>query len=230
MKCSACELRDESIFCDLPSEYLSSLDRAKKEQILPAHRMLFQEGDQPKGLYCVYSGKVKVYKMDANGNQQIVRLAGPGDLVGYRSLLIDEPYLANAESLEETHLCYLAKQDFFHILGNHPRTAMNVIQLLAGNLGHAESQLIALSHKTVRERLAEFLLHFKEKYGIQTPRGIRLNISLTRLELAELIGTTRESATRLLSDFKKKRLIATQGREITLLDVPRLLEAANLAE
>lgn len=168
--------------------------------------------------------------MDAEGHQQIVRLAGPGDLLGYRCLLADEPYSATAETLEEANLCFIDKKTFFHVLETHPSTAFHVMTALAHDLRCAEEKMTNMVHKNVRERLAELFLAFKTKYGEKSKGGIKLNISLTREEMAELIGTTQESVIRLISEFKGEQLISVKGREITLLDIPTLTTTANLVD
>ncbi len=230
LKCSTCDSREKGVFCDLSHEHLKELDQSKTPSQYKAHQAIFYEGNQPYGLYCVTKGKIKIYKTDANGNQQIMRLAGPGDILGYRCLLSAEAYSANAEALEDVTLCFIDKKSFFHILETHPKTALNVMQLLAGNLGNAEQQLFNTNHKNIRERMAELLLVFKNKYGEKTKTGIKLNIQLSRIEIAEMIGTTQESAIRLISDFKKDKLISVDGRDITLLDISALTIAANLID
>lgn len=226
--CMTCESRGQGVFCDLSQEHLEELNRAKIPENYKIHQSIFQEGAYPGGLYCIVKGKVKIFKTDSHGNKQIVRLAGPGDILGYRCLLSQEPYTANAEALEEVTICFISKKLFLHLLESSPKTAFNVMALLSKNLGQAEQQLFNTNHKNIRERMAELLLVFKRRYGEETKEGIHLNIQLSRNEIAEMIGTTQESAIRLMSDFKQNKLIAVEGRKITLLDVPGLIQIANL--
>ncbi|MBI4209076.1 MAG: Crp/Fnr family transcriptional regulator [Deltaproteobacteria bacterium] len=230
LHCQTCASRGTSVFCDVTEEHAREIDRSKTTNSYKPYQVIFYEGNEPFGVFCVNSGKVKIYKMDTNGHQQIVRLSGAGDIIGYRSLLSNEPYHATAETLEEATICFFDKKTFFHVLETHPTTAFHVMGLLARDLRHAEQQMASIAHKNVRERLAELLLVFRVKYGEKAKKGIRLNISLSREELAELIGTTQESVIRLISEFKQDGLIDVQGREITLLDLPRLLSTANLPE
>lgn len=228
--CETCQSRGASVFCDLSDTHLKEIDTAKTTNRYHPHQIVFYEGNQPLGLYCIASGKVKIYKMDEEGHQQIVRLAGSGDIIGYRSLLSGEPYSASAETLEEAQICFVDKKTFLHVLETHPATVSHVMTLLAKDLGQAEKQMVNLTHKNIRERLAELFLVFEKKYGEKTSKGTKLNIALSREELAELIGTTQESAIRLISEFKLDGLITAQGREIILLDIPGLTEAANLPD
>lgn len=230
LQCKTCSTRGKSVFCDLSFDHLQDINSAKTTNHYKPHQVIFYEGNQPYGLYCVSSGKVKIFKMDADGHQQIVRLAAPGDIMGYRCLLAGQPYTSSAETLEEANICFIDKKTFFHVLDTHPITASHVMTLLATDLGRAERQIANMVHKNIRERLAELFLVFKNKYGEKTKQGVKLNISLTREEIAELIGTTQESVIRLISEFKQDNLITVTGREITLLDLSRLTETANLAD
>ena len=229
-QCDTCVNHDRSAFCDLTGPHLSELESAKTANIYKSHQIIFYEGNQPYGVYCITSGKVKVYKMDVDGNQQIVRLAGPGDLLGYRCLLSNESYMATAETIEEASICFVDRKTFIHILETHPKTAFHVMSVLANDLRHAESQMTNFVHKNVRERLAELFLLLQSKYGEKTATGTKLNIYLSREEMAEIIGTTQESVIRLISEFKQDKLICVSGREITLCNLSRLAETANLTD
>lgn len=228
--CKTCTEKDKSVFCDLKDNHLKEIDRAKTANRYKPHQIIFYEGNNPFGVYCIQSGKIKIYKMDAQGKQQIVRLAGPGDIIGYRCLLSGEAYSATAESIEEAVVCFIDKKTFLDTIEGHPQTAMQIMQRLASDLRRAEDQVANLVHKNVRERLAELLLVFRTKYGKKTDKGIELEISLTREEMAELIGTTQESVIRLISEFKDDALIEVQGRHITLLNINKLATTANIDE
>lgn len=228
--CQTCQRRGQSVFCDLTREHAQEIDRAKTTNQYKPHQVVFYEGNQTYGVYCLRAGKVKIYKVDPEGHQQIVRLAGPGDIIGYRSVLAGDPYRATAETLEEATICFFDKKTFFHILETHPATAFNVMTLLSKDLRRAEDLMTHIAHKSVRERLAELLLAFQLRYGEKTGDGVKLNIALTRGEMAELIGTTQESVIRHISEFKQEQMISVQGRQITLLDLPRLAKTANLPD
>lgn len=228
--CQTCHSRGKSVFCDLSDVHLSEIDQAKTTNHYKPHQVVFYEGNTPYGLYCIASGKIKIYKSDPQGHQQIVRLAGSGDILGYRCLLGEEPYAATAETIEEADICFVDKRTFFHVLDTHPVTAFRVLSVLARDLGKAEAKMVDLVHKNIRERLAELFLAFQVKYGQKAKNGVRLNITLTREELAELIGTTQESVIRLISEFKQDGLIEVDGRNITLLNLKKLTETANLPE
>lgn len=229
LNCKTCESRDKGVFCNLSPDLLGQLSTKKTSNLYKPHQVIFYEGNQPFGLYCVSQGKVKVYKTDAEGHQQIVRLVGPGDLLGYRCLLANEPYAATAETLTDTEICFIDRQTFVQLVEQHAATALNVMRSLAADLRQAEDQHLNLVHKNVRERLAELFLILQKRYGKSEGKKVKLDIQLTREEIAEMIGTTQESVIRLMSEFKQDKLIEVDGRNITLIDVPSLLTTANLS-
>ncbi len=227
-ECDQCETRPKSLFCDLNEEHLQELNHAKTCNEYHVNQILFYEGNQPHGIFCVKQGKIKIYKSDSNGNQQIVRLAGPGDLVGFRSLLAKQPYTATAETIENARICFVDKTTFLHLIESHPVTALSVIENLAKELGNAENNIMKMVHRNVRERLAELFLNFQFKYGNKVGKNIELDIHLSREEMAQLIGTTQESVIRLMSEFKQDKIINVEGRKITIINLDALLERANL--
>lgn len=228
--CQTCSTREKGVFCDLMEFHLEEMDKNKTANLYQPHQVIFYEGNLPYGIYCIAEGKIKVYKSDTEGHQQIVRLAGPGDILGYRALLANEHYEATAETLETAKICFFDKKTLYHILETHPTTAFHVMKLIADDLGIAEKKTLSFTHKNVRERLAELLLAFKNRYGKKVNGGFLLDIHLTREEFSSLIGTTQESVIRAMSDFKEEGIITTEGRSITIMDTPKLVAVANLVE
>ncbi len=226
--CQTCPSRLLGIFCQLEESSLGELNGHKTTNTYQKGQVVFYEGNRPFGVYCIYSGRVKLYKSDADGHQQILRLAGEGDLLGYRSLLSREPYHATAEVIEDAVICCVDANAFFRLISEQPALAMHVIKKLARELRQAEEWMTSIAHHSVRERMAELLLMLKEAYGKPHGNGVLIDLQLSREEIAEMIGTTQETAIRLLSDLKKEEVIAVQDRSITLLDLEALLTIANL--
>lgn len=227
-ECDKCPSRLLGVFCTLEGEDLAEFNRHKTTNIYTKGQVIFYEGNRAYGLYCVFSGRVKLYKSGIGGRQQIVRIAGPGDLLGYRSLFADEPYHATAEALEDTTICCIDKNAFFPVLAKNPELAIRLIKKLSKELRVAEDLATSIAQKSVRERMAELLLMLKETYGKTTKRGVVLDIHLSREEMAEMVGITQETAIRLLSEFKRDGLIEVKDRDITILDMKALLDTANL--
>lgn len=226
--CDTCASRLMGVFCALEGEPLFELSHHKVVNHYQKGQVIFYEGNQAIGLYCIFSGKVKLYKTGLDGKQQILRIAGPGSLLGYRALFAGEPYHGTAEALEEASICCIDRDAFFPVLAKNPELAMNIIKKLAKELRSAEDLATSIAHKTVRERMAELLLILKESYGKPAKKGFVIDLKLTREEMADMIGVTQETAIRLVSDFRKEGIIEVKDREITLLNIPSLIDIANI--
>jgi CRP/FNR family transcriptional regulator, polysaccharide utilization system transcription regulator len=226
-ECAECAVRCHSIFCDLGTDAIGHVNSIKDSHICRKGQIIFYEGNHPKGVYVIYSGKVKVSKLGSNAKEQIVRLARPGDVLGYRSLVSGDRYYASAAALEDSVICFIPKKEFFALLEKSGTLSMKLMKLLSNDLATAERKMVELVQKPVRERLAEALLILKEVYGVEKD-GKTLNISLTREDIANFVGTTTETAIRLLSDFKDQHLIVLDKKKIIINDLPRLVRESHI--
>jgi CRP/FNR family transcriptional regulator len=189
--------------------------------------LIFREGGKPSGIFCMNTGKVKITKMGDEGKEQIVRLARPGDILGYRSLISGEAYSGSAAALEDASICFIPRSTIIALIESSHNFSFELLKLLSHDLKEAEEKMTNLAQKPVRERLAEALLFIKETYGF-TEDQQTINVNLTREDMANVVGTATETTIRLLSDFKSEGIIELNGRKIKLLDVARLLRIANL--
>ncbi|MDO8643942.1 MAG: Crp/Fnr family transcriptional regulator [bacterium] len=227
-ECEKCSSHLLGVLGHLKKDSLHECSQHKTTNLYKKGQVIFYSGNQAYGLYCVSSGRVKLFKTGIDGRQQIIRISGPGDILGYRSLFSGEPYSATAEALEDAEICCIDKQAFFSILSKSPPMAMDVIRKLSKELRQAEDLATSIAQKSVRERMAELLLILKETYGKQTKKGVTIELKLSREEMAEMIGVTQETAIRLLSEFKKDKMIEVKEREITILDPKALLQTARI--
>ena len=188
---------------------------------------IFEEGKHANGLYCILSGKVKISRSGDGGKEQIVRLAGSRDVIGYRALLAGETYRASATALEDSVVGFVPKKVFYDILQSNPEINMGMMKLLSQDLEQSESKRVDIVTKTVRERLAEVLLLLNETYAnasdTQSP-----NINISREDLAGMVGTATEVLIRQLAKFKEEGLVETKGRLIHVLDTEALLRISTL--
>lgn len=207
---------------------MGELDRAKTTNTYQKKQVIFYEGNDPYGLYCIYAGVVKLYKTGLEGQEQIVRMAKGGDVLGYRALFAGETYSATAEVMEDATICFIDKNALFPLLRKDPQTMMDIIRKLSIELRKAEDQMVGMVQKSAKERLAELLLVLKESYGKKDPKGTLLDIHLTREEIADLIGTTQETAIRLLSELNKEEIVLLRNREIVLKDPGALADIAGM--
>ncbi len=188
--------------------------------------VVYREGSRLTGFYGVLGGIVKIYKTGVDGKEQIIRFSQKGDIIAYRSLLSNELACTTAKIIEDSLLCQIPYQTLLHLIENNSKFALNMLQIACGELKEANDYITDIAQKTVKERLAEVLLSLKKNFDLDG--NDLLNISLTREELANMVGTATESVIRLLSEFKTDQLIELQGRKIKFLDVSRLEKVANL--
>ena len=229
LKCETCESRGKGIFCELESLALSKTSTNKVTNTYKKGHTIFFQGNPPFGLYCVNSGKIKISKIGNDGKESILRIAAPGDILGHRSLFSNENYSATATVIEEATICFIDKKFIFQAIKDEPSVALNIIQKLSHEMGTAEARGASMSQKNVRERLAELLLVLKKSYGSQDGKRTRLDIKLSREEIASMVGTANETIIRFISEFKDLGIIEQEGKTIYILDEEKLMEFANLS-
>ena len=177
-------------------------------------------------LYCVHSGMIKISKTGGDGKEQIVRLARGGDMLGYRGLVTGTLHSASAVALDDCTVCMVRKEDFLHQMTENTFFSSALIQLLSKALGEAEERMLHLAYKPVRERLAEALLLLMRTFRTEQ-RPELLTFSISRDDLGALMGTTKETTTRMLSEFKAEGMLTTHGSAITILEPVRLVGIAT---
>lgn len=213
------------IFKSLTYNELQKVNDLIKKKDFPKNSILFSEGDTAEHLYILRSGRVKLYEMSEDGRQQIIRLLEPGDFFGELALFMEKQhYILNAETLEDTGICLLAREDFKKLIHKNPEISLGVMHALTERLAYSEKFISSLTLKTIEQRLVSWLLAMAEKEGVLTSKGTRLNINLPRHELASLFGTTRETISRKFSKLQAEGLIAINGqKQILILDKEELI-------
>jgi len=222
----SCYSKPQSIFRHLTSDEIQKLLSFKETFQFRRGNVIYTEGSRITGCYCISSGIIKIYKTGSDGKEQIIRFAKAAELIGFRSVFNNEAACTTAQVLEDSIICYIPGDlmvQFVKINGNF---AMDLLQLACKELGEANSYITDIAQKTVRERLAEVLLNLKDNFGLNQVQV--LQISLTREELSNIVGTATESVIRLLSEFKDDQIIELQGRQIRILNTAALTKIANL--
>ena len=226
--CESCENRMHSIINQLDVESVTKVSSTKGCHLYKKGQLIFEEGTRPNGIFCLHKGKVKVYKTGDQGKDHILRFAKAGEILGYRSLLRGDAYSASAATIEDSVVCCIPQETFFELLEADRTFLKRISRLLTLDLRQAENQMVRLAQKPVRERLAEALLALKEIYGTEDGDNSPLNISLSREDLANMVGTVIETLVRTLAEFKRERLIATDKKKIRILDLDGLVHVANV--
>lgn len=224
--CELCTLRHKTVFKHLTKEELDHITFEKGCNVYKRGNIIYHEGNRGNGIYCVNKGIIKLYKTGLDGKEQIIRFAKSGDIIGYRSILSNEPACTTAKAIEDAVLCFIPAKTLINMVKSNSDFSMELIKLSCKELGEANKFILDIAQKTVRERLAEVLLLLKETFGLDEYNI--LQVSLTREELANIVGTATESVIRLLSEFKTDRLIELNGRRIKLLDVKKLDKISHI--
>jgi CRP/FNR family transcriptional regulator len=226
--CASCPHARDGLFAVLPAPALHQVGQRKRTSLYRRGQIVFHEGNTPFGLFCVFSGAVKVAKAGPAGREQIVRLAHPGDVLGYRALFAEEPYTATAVTLEDSLLCLVPRDTVLPLLTRCPALALAVIKRLAHDLRTAEEWVRDMALMNARQRLAETLLMLQGTHGIRGREGTRLSLLLPRQELAEMAGLATETAIRLLGELRSRGILSIRGREVTIRDPRALLRLSGL--
>ncbi len=221
-----CLVRANSIFKHLTPDELDKVTFDKSTEQYKRGSIIYREGSRINGCYCLQKGIIKVYKTGIDGKEQIIRFARVGDIIGFRSVLSNELACTTAEVLDDAGLCYIPAETLVYLVKHNGNFSMELMQLTCKELGEANAYITDIAQKTVRERLAEILIHLKNDFGLDESNI--LQISLTREELANIVGTATESVIRLLSEFKQDQLIELNGRKIRILDEAGLIRIGNL--
>lgn len=228
--CENCPSRGKGIFCELKSNELSEVSDHKIENNYKKGQTLFVQGNPPFGIYCVSKGNIKVSQMGEDGKEAIVRIATAGDILGHRSIFTDQYYHATATAIEDSHVCFLDKKYILKLVQEKPSVAYNLIGKLGRDLGAAEHRISGFYQKNVRERLSELLLLLKESHGVEELDGKwRLDIKLTREEMASIIGTASETLIRFMSELKSEGYIEQTGKTIYIVNEEGLIDFANIS-
>jgi len=214
------------IFRHLTKDELNILTFEKGCNYYKRGNIIYHERNRISGIYCVNKGIVKVFKTGIDGREKIIRFAQRGDIIGYRSILSQELACTTAKVIEDAVLCFIPGNLFIDLVKGNNEFSMEVLKVSLKELGEANKFIIDIAQKTVRERLAEILVLLKDTFDLDEQNYLK--VSLTREELANLVGTATESVIRLLSEFKQDNYIELNGRKIKILKIDSLKKLARI--
>ena len=212
--CTDCPLRHDGRFCDLSDATVAALNAAKFSVTYPKGATLFVEGEAPRGAFILCSGRAKLTTSSSEGKTLILRVAGPGEILGVSAAILGKPHEVSAETMEPSQVNFIRHADFLAILRAHPDVCMRAAEQLSEKYQQAQREVRSLGlSQTTSEKLARLILEWSVD-GEQTPRGIRVTVLMTHEEIGQMLGTTRETVTRLLGNFRRKKLIDVSGASI----------------
>src|SRR5258708_13869128 len=225
--CLSCPHREDRLFCNLSPSAVQKLAAITSAAAYPKGATLFVEGQSQRGVFVLCSGKVKLSTSSADGTTRILRIAEPGEVLGLPATVTGKPYELTADVIEPTQANFISRQDFLAFLREHGEAAVRVAQQLGETYHSAISEMrtIGLSH-SAGEKFARFLLDLAADHD-EGKTEIRLTVTLTHEEIAQMIVSSRETLTRLFADFKKRQLLQVKGSTLLIKNKAALKNLVN---
>jgi CRP/FNR family transcriptional regulator, cyclic AMP receptor protein len=225
--CLICPVREEHLFCNLSLPAVQTLNEIKSIAVYPKSTMLFIEGQQPRGVFVLCTGKAKLFASSRDGKTIITKVSEAGDVLGLNATISNRPYEVTAEMMEPGQASFIARDALLQFLREYGEVALRVAEQLSSNYytAYEEIRTLGLS-SSPSEKFAKLLLSWSPNAG-NANDPTHLKLTLTHEEIAEMIGTTRETVSRLFSDFKKKQLVQLKGSTLIIRNKPALEKIVN---
>lgn len=211
-------LRQVPFFAELNQEELAELSARMVSRRFSAGQVVFHHGDPAGLLYIIQKGKIKISYATAEGQEALLAILGKDDFFGELALLDEAPRSATAQALEPTETLTLHREEFLHFLRHNPDFALHVLRVLTQRIRHLNNQISDTFFLDLPARLARTLLNLAAQHGVQSSEGLRIDLSLTQTDLAEMTGATRVSVNKALGRFRREKWISVRGRKFTILD------------
>jgi len=226
--CLTCKARTERLFCDLPGPALQAFEAIKYATAYPKGAVLFVEGQAPRGLFVLCKGRVKLSICATDGKTLIVKIAEPGEVLGLSATVSGKPYELTAETIDPCQVNFVKRDDFLRFLKDDVEACFKVAEQLSEKYHNAcrEAGSLGLSHSAA-EKLAKLLLEWSVKNGEAAKAEPRVKLRLTHEEIAQMIGTSRETVTRLFAELKKRQILQAKGSTMVIRNCAALREIAN---
>ncbi len=214
--CLTCPVREEHLFCNLPVLAVQRLNEIRSTAVYPKSAMLFIEGQQPRGIFVLCAGKAKLSTSSAEGKTIITKISEAGDVLGLNATISNRPYEVTAEMIEPGQANFITRDALLHFLREYGEVAVRVAEQLSRNYYTAYEEIRTLGlTSSPSEKFARLLLGWSNSAG-SNGDPLHLKMTLTHVEIAEMIGTTRETVSRLFSEFKKRQLLQLKGATLVI--------------
>lgn len=215
-------LKKAPVFSDLSNEDLEKISGVTIEKNLRKGTIIFMEGDKGEAFYFIKSGKVKVYKTTSDGRELIFAILSEGDVFAEVTLFNDVNYPAGTEVLEDACVGIIRNEDLENLIRNNSEIALHIIKVFSKKLFSSQQKVKELALGDTFTRTAQTIIKLAQSSGVRTDEGIELNLNISRQELANLIGTARETVSRALSQFKKEGSINIDRKKVIIKDMEKL--------
>lgn len=215
-------LKQTPIFSDLSDEELDGIIPHVVKRRLKRNTVIFHENDPAAAFYLVKTGRVKIYKAGPDDREQVLAILGDGQIFGDVPAFDGGPYPATAATMADSEIYLIRSEDFQELVRRYPEVALKIIRVLGQRLRQSMELVRDLSFKQVPHRLAGLLLKLGSEYGGETEEGLLIDLPLSRQELADIVGTSRETITRELKKMEREGMLKVERRLITIIDLDRL--------
>jgi len=220
--CLKCTFREHRLFCDLSREALLRLQSIKATSVYPKGSLLCLEGQPPRGIFVLCTGRAKLSTTSSEGKSMILRIAEPGEVLGLTAVVSGTPYEATVETLETSQANFISQAEFLRFIQEHPDVGLRVARQLTHNCkcAYGEIRSLGLSN-SVPEKLAKLILQWAQhplELASKKPQETAIRVTLTQEEIAQLTGTSRETVSRVLGGFRKKGWLRVKGATWTIVN------------
>tara|TARA_Y100000385_G_C12971509_1_gene584237 strand:- start:273 stop:974 length:702 start_codon:yes stop_codon:yes gene_type:complete len=224
-RCENCLIRQLNALKSLNKDQLKRISESKVSKSIKKGDAIFEEGEKLNGVFCVRNGVSKLSKMSDNGKDTIIKIATRGEILGQRSVITEEKTNLSAVAVNDMEVCYIPKVHLLEGISNNPSFTKAILLQMAENLKLSDNGTVNIAQKTVKQRLAEVILHLDKNFGVDAEGFIVM--TLTREEIANILGTAKETCIRTLTSFKNQGYIFTDGKRIKIKDHNALLKLAE---
>ncbi|WP_027724948.1 Crp/Fnr family transcriptional regulator [Tuberibacillus calidus] len=216
-------LKRVPLFSELTHEELTKLSQITSEKTIGKKQFIFMEGEKREAVYFIRSGVVKVFRVDENGNEQVINLLQTGEMFPHIGFFDEGPYPSTAQAMEETHLLVIRVDDFNELLMMYPRIAIKVMKIMGQKIKQLANRIQEFISQDVQHRLIHTLLRLSDQH-LAEDGSATIEMPLTNQDVANMVGTTRETINRIFNQLKKEGLIETSRKRIYIPNVDALKE------
>ncbi len=229
--CTVCNIKGDRRFCDLPERALQAFENLRYTTVFPRGAVLFAESHEPRGVFILCRGRVKLSFSSAEGKTVIMRIAESGEVLGLSATVSGQPYLVTAETIESCQINFIKRDDFLRFLANHTEAAFRVSQQLAEKYNYACRELRSFNMaQSAAEKVAKLLLDWMARSGEAEQPEPRVRLLLTHEEMGQMIAASRETVTRVLMEFKKRHIVRSKGTTLIVRNKAALHSLASATE
>ena len=224
------KFKSNFILKNLPAEEYEILSSNMTRQKYKKGDIVFREGSVPSGVFYLEKGKLKKYKLDLNGKEQIIYVSNTGDLIGYHAVIANERFQDSAAAIEDSIITFIPKEDFLEAVSKSKILTKRLLRALSHEFAVLSNSISVLAQRSVRERLAIALIVLREKFKEESSPDKEIVIDISRNDLSNIVGTAHENLVRFLKEFKVANILQTEGRKIYIKDVNKLIELSGYGD